>query len=262
MLMSSGFTDDLFPADETIRFYNRTRTQYPKDAQLALFFGDFGHPRAQGKDDVEDALVAAENAWMDFYVKGIGSQPAESVTAYTLTCPNTAPSGGPFTASNWAKMAKGEIRIESKPAQDDRADRRQLRGRRQVQPGRRRRRLRAPPTVRTSPGRRPIASTRRRRGGYTLMGAATVIAKFKLPGDTSQVAARLLDVAPDGTGDAGLARALAPGDRRSDQAGVPAVPAGLAVRRGPRAEARAAAEGLEHGPHRAATGARPTTSSR
>ena len=55
MLMSSGFTDDLFPADETIRFYNRTRTQYP-DAHLALFFGDFGHPRAQNKGDVTGAL--------------------------------------------------------------------------------------------------------------------------------------------------------------------------------------------------------------
>ena len=29
MLMSSGFTDDLFPADETIRYYNRTRTAVP-----------------------------------------------------------------------------------------------------------------------------------------------------------------------------------------------------------------------------------------
>jgi hypothetical protein len=36
-------------------------------------------------------------------------------------------------------------------------------------------------------------------GGYTMMGAATVIAKFTLSGETSQVAARLLDVAPDGT---------------------------------------------------------------
>jgi hypothetical protein len=35
--------------------------------------------------------------------------------------------------------------------------------------------------------------------GYTMMGAATVIAKFTLSGETSQVAARLLDVAPDGT---------------------------------------------------------------
>jgi hypothetical protein len=32
-----------------------------------------------------------------------------------------------------------------------------------------------------------------------MMGAATVIAKFTLSGETSQVAARLLDVAPDGT---------------------------------------------------------------
>ncbi len=36
-------------------------------------------------------------------------------------------------------------------------------------------------------------------GGYTMMGSATVIAKFTLAGETSQVAARLLDVAPDGT---------------------------------------------------------------
>jgi hypothetical protein len=36
------------------------------------------------------------------------------------------------------------------------------------------------------------------RGGYTLLGSPTVIVKFKLPGNTSQVAARLLDVDPLG----------------------------------------------------------------
>ena len=45
MMMSSGFTDDLFPADETIRFYNRTKVQHP-NTPLALFFGDFGHQRS------------------------------------------------------------------------------------------------------------------------------------------------------------------------------------------------------------------------
>ena len=29
MLISNGWTDDLFPADEAIRFYNRTRTRIP-----------------------------------------------------------------------------------------------------------------------------------------------------------------------------------------------------------------------------------------
>lgn len=35
--------------------------------------------------------------------------------------------------------------------------------------------------------------------GYTVMGAVTMVAKITLPGDTSQLAARLVDVSPDGT---------------------------------------------------------------
>jgi predicted acyl esterase len=195
LLMSSGFTDDLFPANETIRFYNRTRTQY-ENADLALFFGDFGHMRAQNKADVTTALSNAIDAWMDFYILGKGQEPGGGVTAFTETCPETAPSGGPYTAANWAEIAKGEIRYRSKPAKTieptagnpeiaakfnpiggtacataDGAD----------QPGTATYRLDAAPA-----------------GGYTLLGSPTVIADFTLPGDTSQVAARLLDVAPDG----------------------------------------------------------------
>ena len=69
-----------------------------------------------------------------------------------------------------------------------------------------------------------------------MMGAVSVIAEFTLPGDTSQVAARLLDVAPDGTEtlvDRGLWR---PADRRPDQAGVPA--ASERLERSPRATCR------------------------
>ncbi len=77
MLMSSGFTDDLFPADETIRYYNRTKTQYPDDSHLALFYGDFGHPRAQNKDDVVDrARRRSENKWMDYCAAGQGRSAA------------------------------------------------------------------------------------------------------------------------------------------------------------------------------------------
>ena len=249
MLMSSGFTDDLFPANETIRFYNRTRTQYPDDAHLALFFGDFGHPRAQNKDDVTDALIAAENAWMDFYVKGEGAAPTEGVTAYTLTCPNTAPSGGPYTSGNWAKMAKGEIRFESDEA-------------RTIEPGAGSSDVAAAfnpvgggGACATADGAdQPGTATYRLdpapAGGYTLMGSATVIADLTMPGDTSQVAARLLDVGPDGKETLVVARDLAPGERRPDPAGVPAVPERLDLRRGPRAEARAAAEGHQRGAHR------------
>jgi predicted acyl esterase len=197
MLMSSGFTDDLFPANETIRYYNRTRTQYPGGSNLALFFGDFGHPRAQGKDDAEDALVAAENAWMDHYVKGVGAAPPEGVTAYTTTCPNTAPSGGPYSSTNWATMAKGEIRLEGPQAVTIEPNAGSDAVAAQFNPvgggG-----ACAQATGADEPGTATYRLAPAPAGGYTMMGSATVIAKFSLPGDTSQVAARLLDVGPDG----------------------------------------------------------------
>ncbi len=196
VLMSSGFTDDLFPANETIRFYNRTRGQYP-DAHMALFFGDFGHPRAENKDDVTDALTAAQFAWMDFYLKGVGSQPPEGVTAYTETCPTTAPSGGPYTSTNWATMAKGEVRFVSKPAKTIEPTAGSTDIAAKFNP------VGGGGTCATADGADQAGSASYRlapapAGGYTMMGSATVIAKLTMPGDTSQVAARLLDVGPDG----------------------------------------------------------------
>ena len=48
LLIQNGFTDDLFPADEAIRFYNRTRTQYPEPTDLAVLRRHRA-PRAQNK---------------------------------------------------------------------------------------------------------------------------------------------------------------------------------------------------------------------
>ena len=58
LLISNGFTDDLFPADEAIRYYNRTKSEYP-GAAISLFFGSFGHQRGQNK---ADALAARARA--------------------------------------------------------------------------------------------------------------------------------------------------------------------------------------------------------
>ncbi len=196
LLISNGFTDDLFPVDEAVRFYNRTKTQYP-NAPVSLFFGDFGHPRAQNKDDVTAALRTATYAWFDHYVKGTGPAPFQGVTAYTETCPKSAPSGGPYAAPDWARMAPGEVRLDSPRAQT-------------VKPG-------AGSTAiattfdpvaggdacATAPGadQKGVATYRLRAAkgsGFTLLGSPTVIADFKSSSDSSQVAARLLDVSPDG----------------------------------------------------------------
>jgi hypothetical protein len=193
MLMSNGFTDDLFPADETIRYYNRTRTEYP-GADLALFFGDFGHPRGQNKGDVTAALRARVNAWLDHYVKGVGPRPPQGVEAYTQTCPISAPSGGPYSAPNWARIAPGEVRWADWSTKTIAADSTSGGVFNPVSSG----------ACDSVPETDPAGAAVYRldaapAAGYTLLGATTVIADFTLPGDTSQVAARLLDVAPDGT---------------------------------------------------------------
>ena len=48
MLISNGWTDDLFPPDEAIRFYNRTKANHP-GAKISLLFSDHGHQRGQNK---------------------------------------------------------------------------------------------------------------------------------------------------------------------------------------------------------------------
>src|SRR5215218_9127533 len=48
LFVASGFTDDLFPVDEALRFMGRTRRDHPK-TPTALMLGDFGHQRASNK---------------------------------------------------------------------------------------------------------------------------------------------------------------------------------------------------------------------
>ena len=70
--ISNGWTDDLFPPDEAIRFYNRTRTNHP-GTPIALIFTDHGHQRGpeQGTGRRRSA-PRQRRAWFDFYVRGHG----------------------------------------------------------------------------------------------------------------------------------------------------------------------------------------------
>jgi predicted acyl esterase len=196
LLISNGWTDDLFPPDEAIRFYNRTRTNYPS-AKISLFFMDYGHQRGQNKAADSALLHARQDAWFDHYLKGVGSQPSLDVETLTTTCPNSAPSGGPYFGTTWADLAPGEIRTSSAaaqtivPAAGD-----QSRGQ-------------AYDPISGSGACATAASTDQTgaatyslpaapAGGYTLMGSPTIVADINSPGPNSQIAARLLDVAPGG----------------------------------------------------------------
>jgi fermentation-respiration switch protein FrsA (DUF1100 family) len=193
LLIQSGWNDDLFPVDEAVRFYNRTRAQYPGDP-ISLFLSDDGHARSQNKPADQAAFRARRDIWFDHYLKGLGPAPQSSAEALTTTC--DAPSEGPYKAASWHELSPGEIRFGGVAAQTvlptagdpaigkafdpivgegacataSGAD----------QPG-------------TANYRLPVPAP-----GFTLLGSPTVLADLGTVGADSQLAARLLDVAPDG----------------------------------------------------------------
>ena len=217
MLISNGWTDDLFPPDEAIRFYNRTRTQHP-GTPISLIFTDHGHQRGQNKAPDVAFRSLARHAWFDFYVKGAGPQPLLGVRTLTKTC--GGPSGGatgdfddpntdaPFQASSWAALAPGEILVTGSAQQvisssvpsDSPVGQAfdpiagggacaTASGADQV----------GAATYRSAPA--PAA-------GFTLMGSPTIVADILSPGATSQIAGRLLDVDPMSGNETLVARGL------------------------------------------------------
>src|SRR6201999_2305741 len=117
LLIANGFTDDLFPVDEALRYYNLERAKYPDD-WISLFDYDGGHQRGQNKPADAALLSQHIQQFFDTFVKGGGSpaaRPAQTVTALTQTCPSTAPSGGPYPAATWAGLHPGEVDLDSIP---------------------------------------------------------------------------------------------------------------------------------------------------
>jgi dienelactone hydrolase len=211
LLIQSGWNDDLFPVDEGVRFYNRTRAQYPGDP-ISLFLMDDGHARSQNKPADEALFLQRLNAWFDHYLKGAGAAPASSAEALTTTC--GGPSEGPFVAGDWQSLSPGEIRFGADAAQT-------------VVPGA------GDPSIgtafdpiagsgacATAAGDDQAGSANYRLAvpapGFTLLGSPTVIAGLGVTGTDSELAARLLDVGPDGKERLVARGLLRPGDGGTD----------------------------------------------
>jgi predicted acyl esterase len=194
LLIQSGWNDDLFPVDEAIRFYNRTRTQFPGDP-ISLYLMDDGHMRSQNKAADVEAFEARQDAWFDHYLKGEGAAPSSGAEALTTTC--GGPSEGPYSASSWRELAPGEIRLDGAAAQT-------------IMPGG------GDPSTglafdpiggsgacATASGADPAGVATYRlpptpAAGFTLLGSPTVVADIASSPD-SALAARLVDVAPGNT---------------------------------------------------------------
>ncbi|MGI8558593.1 MAG: CocE/NonD family hydrolase [Solirubrobacteraceae bacterium] len=197
MLLSSGFTDDLFPVDETLRYYNVEKSLFPA-APIALSYLDYGHMRGQNKPADTTFLAGQINAWLDHYVLGTTPDPGQAVTALTQTCPKSAPSGGPYTAASWPALHPGTLQYDATAAQTLSS----LAGNPATS-------LSIDPisgqgacasvSAADDPGvatyRLPAATG----GGFTMIGAPTIVAQMAVTGAFPEIAGRLWDVAPDGT---------------------------------------------------------------
>ena len=220
LLIANGFTDDLFPVDEALRYYNLERSLYPSDP-VSLLDGDFGHMRAQNKPGDEALLSSAIQSLFAYYLKGSGTQPASSATATIETCPAGTPSGGPYTAATWAGLHPGEVGYASGPAQTISSAAGNPTISRAIDPiagdG-------ACATVSSADQGAGVATYRvpaATGNGYTLLGSPTVIANLSVTGQFAFIAARLWDVDPS----SGTQTLVARGVYRIDSS----VPDGLQV---------------------------------
>ncbi|MGH8939131.1 MAG: hypothetical protein ACRDV2_07250, partial [Actinomycetes bacterium] len=210
ILISNGFTDDLFPVDEALRYANKVRDRYPGATISQLHF-DYGHQRGSNKEADLERLRDRTRQWFDRYVEGDESVATlEGVEALTQTCPDTAPSGGPFQAPTWRELHPGEVRFQDAAAQtivSDPADPDSPETDPIVAGNN--------PCVATDAADQPGTATYRLPAvegeGYTLLGSPTVIADLDVTAASArdtEIAARLWDVSPDGSSQVLIARAL------------------------------------------------------
>lgn len=230
MIIAEGFTDDLFPVDEALRFYNKAKTVHP-DSTVALLFADIGHPRAplagpaeQGRPEDKEMGFQRVDSWFSHYLLGQGGKPAAGIEIKTQVCPyidppnsnnpdDIVPSGGPYTATSWAALTPGELRLTN-------------RGQRVIEAAGGTEAIATKFTV-LFDACTQVAATREpgvieldfpvaRDGGYTLAGSPTVTADISVAnGAESQIAARLLEI--DGSQERMIARGVYRPDRSGRQ---------------------------------------------
>jgi X-Pro dipeptidyl-peptidase (S15 family) len=194
LFIYNAWTDDLFPADESIRFWRKVKAAHP-DADIHLEFADFfGHPRAglaTGLGDVPDRI----DQHFARHLKGTGDVLPE-IETYTQAC-GSASVEGPYVASDWDALHPGEVRLRTRKDQrfDQRGGDPDVSSLLNPLVGGPCRTAPAVDDANSATYRLPAATGL----GYTLLGAPTVIADLEVSGSFAQVAARLWDVAPDGT---------------------------------------------------------------
>lgn len=198
LLLQSGWTDDLFPPAESIRVYNDVRADDP-EATVALQLGDLGHARGSNKENADRAFNTSGAAFFDRELQGASPAAAPrpgGVTAYTQTCPQDAPAGGPFTSPNYGDLGRGSLSLSDRREQSLSSTGGNPATGIAVDPIAGGADACREVAEEEAPGTAVIDGPVSR--GFTLLGLPTVTARVDATGQFGQLASRLWDVAPDG----------------------------------------------------------------
>jgi pimeloyl-ACP methyl ester carboxylesterase len=192
MLLESGWTDDLFPPEQSLRAYNAARAEH---SYVALMLGDLGHSPAANKENTDHAFNEEGAQFFAAKLEHSGAAPKNgSVTAYTQTCPTAAPAAGPFTANKFSKLAAHTITFGSAAPQTFTSAGGNPAIAAELDPIVNSEACKTV-TAETEPDTANYTITS---SGFTMLGLPTVTATVKQTGLYGEIAARLWDVMPGG----------------------------------------------------------------
>jgi pimeloyl-ACP methyl ester carboxylesterase len=193
LLIQNGWNDDLFPPKEALRIYNVVLALKGK---VTLQFGDLGHSRGSNKENTDHAFQSQGAGFFAAQLQHLGTPPASgAVTAYTQTCPQSAPGEGPFTATSWSSLHPHAVTFGSEAAQTFTS----AGGNPAIA-------AEFDPIGGTSDACKAVkaetelntANYVMTSSGFTLMGLPTVTAMVKTLGPFGELVSRLWDVLPNG----------------------------------------------------------------
>lgn len=105
-LIANGFTDDIFPVTEALRWVHRVREAHP-EATVAQLYADFGHRRA---NQTSAALLAPRAmAWFQRHLQDDDVPTPTGVEAFVQSCDGGF--GQRHHAETWRELSEGEIRL-------------------------------------------------------------------------------------------------------------------------------------------------------
>jgi pimeloyl-ACP methyl ester carboxylesterase len=216
LAIQNGWTDTLFPVTEALHFTDslaRAKVHNP----LLLIFDDYGHGWAQAKTADVTRQTAAALSFLDTVMLDHRSPPSE-VLAVGQTCPATAPSSPVLTASSWAALTTGTLRLSADPAQTVTSAGGSPAVSAALNPAYQSKLCDPLPAAR-EPGTAVAAQTMTK--STTLIGGLRVTAHLHVVGDFPELVGRLWDVSPGGATrqiiEAGVVR---PSVNQSAQAGT------------------------------------------